>query len=360
VVGGGVAGASAAWALARGGASVVLVDGAEPGPATAAGAGIVQPWSSSAEGPFAALYAAGADHYPGVVAGLAEDGVADVGYEVCGSLVVDADPARLDAVEARVRSRVTGSPVAGTVSRLEPAEARGLFPPLAPDLAALHVSGGARVDGRRLQAGLVAAARQHGVEVRQAPARAEAGPRPAVAVGDERLEADAVVVAAGAWTDRVLAPLGAAVGIEPQRGQLVHLGVPEDTARWPSVLPAGPSYLVPFADGRGVGGATRETGSGFDARLTADGVRQVLADALAVAPGLAAATVLETRVGLRPLARGGLPVLGELPGRPGWFVATGFGAGGLTMGPLAGSLLAQQLLTGRADRDLAPFAPPSS
>jgi D-amino-acid dehydrogenase len=217
------------------------------------------------------------------------------------------------------------------------------------------------VDGRRLRAGLLAAARRHGAQLRQAPARAVPGPRPAVLAGDERLDADAVVVAAGAWTDRVLAPLDRSVGIEPQRGQLVHLGVPgEDTVAWPSVLPAGPSYLVPFGDGRVVAGATRETGSGFDVRVTAEGLHRVLADALAVAPGLAAATVLETRVGLRPLARGGLPVLGALPGRPGWFLATGFGAGGLTMGPVAGHLLAQLVLTGRADLDLAPFAPPSS
>jgi D-amino-acid dehydrogenase len=107
-----------------------------------------------------------------------------------------------------------------------------------------------------------------------------------------------------------------------------------------------------------VAGATRETGSGFDARITADGLRSVLADALSVAPGLASASVLETRVGLRPLPRSGRPVLGPLPHEPGWFVVSGLGAGGLTMAPLAGHLMAQLVLTGAADHDLAPFSSP--
>src|SRR3954454_7283961 len=59
VVGSGVAGAATAFALARSGAAVTVLESGETGTATAAGAGIVQPWTSSAEGPFYELYAAG-------------------------------------------------------------------------------------------------------------------------------------------------------------------------------------------------------------------------------------------------------------------------------------------------------------
>ncbi|HST65429.1 MAG TPA: FAD-dependent oxidoreductase, partial [Mycobacteriales bacterium] len=78
VVGRGVAGAATAFALAAGGAEVVVVDTVRSGQATAAGAGIVQPWSSAAEGPFYDLYAAGAAYYPTLLARLAEAGVSDV------------------------------------------------------------------------------------------------------------------------------------------------------------------------------------------------------------------------------------------------------------------------------------------
>jgi D-amino-acid dehydrogenase len=47
VVGAGVAGAATAYWLARGGADVIVADSGDPGGATAAGAGIVQPWSSA-------------------------------------------------------------------------------------------------------------------------------------------------------------------------------------------------------------------------------------------------------------------------------------------------------------------------
>ena len=102
-------------------------------------------------------------------------------------------------------------------------------------------------------------------------------------------------------------------------------------------------------------GATREAGLGFDYRVTAAGQREVLDHALTVAPGLADATLAETRVGFRPGTPDGLPLLGLL--RPGLAVATGFGAGGLTNGPFAGKLIAALVLDGDPGFDLTPFAP---
>ena len=51
MVGAGIVGATAAWQLARRGVRVDLVESAETGPATSAGAGIVQPWRPAATGP---------------------------------------------------------------------------------------------------------------------------------------------------------------------------------------------------------------------------------------------------------------------------------------------------------------------
>jgi len=106
------------------------------------------------------------------------------------------------------------------------------------------------------------------------------------------------------------------------------------------VHPVSSHYMVAFDDSRVAVGATRETGSGFDPRVTAEGQRQVLENALSVAPGLADATLIETRVGLRPLPDGELPTVGALGGVDGVYVNAGFGAAGLTMGPLVGDRLA--------------------
>jgi glycine/D-amino acid oxidase-like deaminating enzyme len=361
VIGSGVAGASTAFALAAGGAEVVVVDGVLPGQATAAGAGIIQPWSSSADGPTYALYAAGAAYYPKLVERLAAVGVSNVGYRVTGSLVVHADPAQLDDVEERLRRRTPGVAVAGTVERVGERDARALFPPLAPALPAVFVSGGARVDGRRLRSGLLAGARRLGAVVVDAPARlvAAAAGSWTVQTPDGEIGADVVVVASGAWVNSVLEPLGYQVAVEPQRGQIAHLLLEgRETSNWPSVLPLASHYIVSFDAGRIVVGATRETGSGFDARITAGGVLEVLSNALSVAPGLASASLIETRVGLRPLAARHGPFLGPVMGLPNLFVNTGFGPAGLTMAPVAGEALAQLILTGSCDLDLSAFTPP--
>jgi D-amino-acid dehydrogenase len=360
VVGTGAAGASTAFALATTGADVTVIDSDHAGQATAAGAGIIQPWSSSATGPYYDLYAAGAAYYPSVIERLGAAGVPDVGYRRSGSIVVDADPGQLDDVEKRLRERPANVPLAGEIERLDGAQARELFPPLAPNLQAVLVPGGARVDGRRLRAGLLEAAQRNGARTIQGEARVEMrGGNPALYVGADPVAADSIVVAAGAWTNHVIAPLGVQVPVEPQRGQITHLEVRDaETKDWPSVLPVASHYLVAFDGGRIAVGATRETGSGFDPRVTAAGQRQVLDDALRVAPGLAGATVLETRVGLRPLADA--PIIGALSEHPTVYVNTGFGAAGLTMGPLVGNLLAQLILGGQPDIDLAGFAPDES
>ncbi|HEU5199584.1 MAG TPA: FAD-dependent oxidoreductase, partial [Ktedonobacterales bacterium] len=106
-----------------------------------------------------------------------------------------------------------------------------------------------------------------------------------------------------------------------------------------------------------VAGATREDGPGFDVRLTVAGVHEVLSEALRVAPGLAGATIQETRIGLRPASPDGLPLLGHVPGLERVFLATGHGPSGLQLGPYSGALVADLLLGQPAHVDLTPFAP---
>jgi len=361
VVGGGIAGASTAFALARRGVGVTVVADDRAGTATAASAGIVAPWTSAVGGAFYELYAAGAAFYPRVLALLAEAGITRTDYRRTGALLVSTDSTKLREVEQRVEARVrSAGPVAGDVRRLAGDEVRALFPPLAPELEGVFVSGGARVDGRTLCAALLAGAMRHGAEVVTGVARLvpRAADAPVVEVGGRRWEADDVVVAPGAWVNETLGPLGVRLAVAPQRGQITLLrldGV--DTSGWPSVHPLSHHYLVAFDDSRVAVGATRETGSGFDPRVTAGGQRQVLDDALRIAPGLADATIIETRVGLRPLADLEHPIIGRLPGSGGVHVVTGFGAAGLTLGPLVGDAVARTILDGSPPAEISPFTP---
>lgn len=356
VVGAGIAGACVAFGLAQRGEVVTVVDDAREGRATAAGAGIIQPWGSAATGTYYDLYARGAAYYPTFVEQLGELGITDLAYRRSGSLVVSDTPDDIDVVAARMRSRHAVAPEMGVAERLDGAGLRALFPPLRDGLHGLLVPGGGRVDGRRLVAGVLAAVEQLGGTVVHGTVRLhrqDGRVAVAVAVDGRRLAGERLVVAGGAWSTALLAPLGRTVDVEPQRGQITHLrldGV--DTSGWPTVVPVGDHYLVAFDRGRIVAGATRETGSGFDVRVTAEGQRQVLDQALALAPGLATATVLETRVGLRPLAAGGTPSVGAVPDLDDMFVATGYGAAGLTMAPALGDALAQLIVTGAAPFEL--------
>ena len=364
VVGAGIAGATVAFGLVRRGVAVEVVDAERIGRATPAGAGIIQPWSSAATGAYYELYARGAAYYPTTVEQLAEHGVTNLGYRRSGALVVADDPAAVDAVEARLRTRRPAAPAMDEVERLGDAELQARFPPLRPDLHGLWIGGGARVDGRMLVEGVLFTVERLGGTVHPGVVAIGpgAGDRVRVEVDGEALGGDVVVVAGGAWTRPLLAPIGASVDVEPQRGQIAHLHLAgADTAGWPTVGAVGDHYLVAFDGGRIVAGATRETGSGFESTVTAEGVHRVLDDALHIAPGLAAATLVEVRVGLRPLAAGTVPTVGALPGYRDAFVATGYGAAGLTMAPVLGDALAELIVTGTAPFPLpAGIRPPPS
>jgi D-amino-acid dehydrogenase len=360
VIGAGVLGASTAYHLARDGAAVTIVDQAHDGRATAAGAGIISPWASSTslDPDWYRLANAGACYYPALVRDIAAS-AEDLSYRRVGSLLVSTDSAELDVIEQRAGARAAATPEVGEVRRLPPQQARALFPPLREDLAAVLVTGGARVDGRSLAAALLNAAQRHGAVLHRGAATlvASGGRVRGVAVTDATLEADVVVVAAGAWAPALLASLGIALPVAPQRGQITHLRLPGvDTRTWPVVDPPSSHYLVTFDDSRIVVGATRETGSGFDYRVTAAGQAEVLREALSVAPGLAAATLIETRIGFRPLARDNRPILGAAPGIAGLLIGNGLGASGLTLGPYAGRLLAKLALGRTPEIDLRPYA----
>lgn len=362
VIGAGIVGASVAYHLLRQGVEVVLVDRGDQGQATAAGAGIVCPWlsSRSQDEDWYRMANAGARYYASLVSELASDGERDVGYERIGAMAVSRDDETLHQIEKQVKKWRKETPDVGEIARLSPSEAKKLFPPLDQDLGAVHITGAARVDGRKLRDALKRVAQKRGVELRIGEAKLATahGEITGVRVFDEFIPADAVVVTAGAWAASLLKPLGLDLAVEPQRGQIVHLKLPgTDTAKWPVVLPQSSHYMLAFADSRVVVGATRESGSGFDYRMTAGGLQEVLNEALSVAPGLAEGTVHEMRVGFRPVTCDHLPLLGTVSEVSGLVIATGLGPSGLTMGPYVGRLAADLVTGKRPEVALAPYGP---
>jgi D-amino-acid dehydrogenase len=201
------------------------------------------------------------------------------------------------------------------------------------------------VDGRLLCAAVRAAAVDAGVAVRDEH------------VDDVRaLDVERIVIAGGAWTARIAHQLGVALPVAPLRGQIVHLGIEHDTSRWPIVQPVFGYYMVPWADARVAVGATVED-AGFRVEVTAGGVHEVLRETLRVMPGLAAATLSDVRVGLRPASGDDMPIIGALADDDRVFVCTGHGANGLLLGPVSGALVADLVAGKTPATDVTRFSP---
>lgn len=348
VIGGGVIGLSVAWRLARRDAPVTLVERQRPGAAAStAAAGMLSPLKEAGEpGPFLDLGLRSLERYPQFVRDLEAAAGIQVGYRREGRLDVAFDE---DAVAA-LRHQREVQEAAGFDSRLlEPAELRRLQPGLADDVRlGLATAHDHQVDSERLVRALWLAAEREGADVRAAVGAAgvvvdDGGRVRGVRLDSgDQLDADAVVVAAGAWSAALDLPRP--VPVRPVRGQIVALRMVPPALR---MVTWGPGcYLVPRADGRLLVGATMEE-AGFVVAATAGATRRLLECAVRVAPALADAEIEGFQVGLRPAAADGLPIIGSDPDTPGLFFATGHFRNGILLAPETAELVAAEVLDGR-------------
>lgn len=356
IIGSGIVGVSTAYHLA-GKAEVTVIDRKEPGRATDAAAGIVCPWIAQRRNKaWYALAKGGARYYPEVVADLEQEGETDTGYKRVGTLALHEEN-KLEQMLERTKIRREEAPEIGELTKLSVAKAKELFPPLSDEYDALLVEGGARVDGERFRAALERVAQKRGVNFISGSAKlTEAAGDVQVECDDTRIEADEIILAAGAWLPELLRPLGYTVRVDGEKAQLVHVQLPDtDASDWPVVMPPRRRYLLGFEDGKVVIGSTHEKGKAFDVRPTAIGVHEVLSKGLESAPGLSEAELIDTKVGYRPVTPNSIPILGRVPGMTKLLVANGLGSSGLTVGPFIGKVLADLVMTGDCELDLSLY-----
>jgi glycine oxidase len=343
IVGGGVIGLSTAWFLAGEGARVQLVEQGEIGKqASWAGAGIIPPGQPEhARTPIELLRAHSSAMYPGLSAELCELAGIDNGFIVCGGIEVpDPDEPHLSLPTEEWRGEgiafETLDPTA--LVRLEPDLSgdvnRGVF---LPTMAQVR-------NPRHLQA-LRAGCTLRGVSFETGwPVRrlVSDGGRVIAVEGERgRLFASQFLLAAGAWTEGLLAKTGFQPGIRPIRGQIALFNSGQPGAR--PILLQGKRYLVPRTDGRVLAGSTEED-VGFDARPTDRGIAGLVAFARQLMTSLREVEVEHTWAGLRPGSPDGLPYLGRIPGWENLHVAAGHFRAGLQLSPATGLVMAQHLL----------------
>jgi glycine oxidase len=363
VVGAGVIGLGVAWRLAQNGRRVVVLEkGAAGRGASWAAGGMLAP---AAEIGFEELdlYRLGREslrRWPDFAKALNEASGQNVGYRTEGTLVVADDRDSARALRRLYRFQEEhGAPV----QWLSADEAQEIEPLLSPRLpAAVFAPEDHQVDNRAVVSALLASARAAGVEIREGVEVKAVVPdagRPAViSKGGERVEGKTVVLAAGAWSAEIggLAP---GPPVRPVTGEAIGLRM-APPVELTAVVRTPHAYLVPKPDGRLVLGATSEE-RGFDQRVTAGGLWELLDKGRLAIPALDEWTVEETWAGLRPAARDHAPILGFDPRSPGVCLATGHYRHGLLLLPVTADEVAREIearWSGGAGSDvLPPFSP---
>ena len=345
VVGGGIVGLACAWHAARRGMSVIVLERDRLGAgASDVAAGMLAPVTEAdfGESELLELNLAAAERWPKFAAELTEASGIDTGFRETGALVVAAD--RDDAEELHRLAELHAA--LGLPSRwIGPRETRALEPGLSPRVrGAIHAPRDHQADPQATVRALAAACRADGVELREHVEVAElvrsGGSVTGVATATAEVGADAVVVAAGAWSAG-LAP--DAPPVRPVKGQIAALRAPEPSLAPRHVIRTPRCYLLARDDGRVVLGATVEE-RGFDAGTTADGVFRLLEAAREVLPDIGELEWTGVRAGLRPGTPDNLPVVG--PGEAEGLVwATGHYRNGVLLAPLTGETVAD-ILTG--------------
>jgi glycine oxidase len=345
VIGGGIIGLTSAYTLAKAGMTVEVIDRGEFGrEASWAGAGIVPPGlhPHRTTSPFDYLRSYSACLFKSFSQELKSVTGIDNQFHQCGGVEFlgpdDLDVEDLWVHEELPYEHLTEERLREVVPGVEPVP--GMVP-------FLHFLTGQLRNPRHLAA-LIEACRKRGVQLVPQTAflvwERTQGKLVAVTADHVRRPAGRYLVAAGAWADSVLGPLGYRSKVHPVRGQIVLFRPQTQVLR--KIIQVGERYLVPRLDGRVLAGSTEEPGAGYDRSTTPQGVQGLIDFAHELVPALRDAEVERTWAGLRPGSPDGLPFIGPVPRQSDVFAAVGHFRAGIQLS-IGTAELVCDLITGR-------------
>lgn len=389
VIGGGIAGASAAYFLAGHGRRVTLLERGEI--------------ASEASGVNAGgIGAYGWGHAPNLESHLTMGSLRifralqlDMGYDIefraSGALQAIQTPGQYEHSRDNVLSLKSRG---YTVELLSTADARAIEPELNPELlGAVHFPRRAQADPVKATRAFADAARREGAEAltgREVTAiTLLPGGGYRVDCPGESHTARRLVLAAGAWCGPLGQMLGLRIPVIPVRGQMWATGPltprvfhsisgAESPSHW-SATPGNDSETPPelthlrgrrvtrhlygrqTRDGEVIFGGDRVM-AGDDKSVDAAGVEVNFGHAREVLPFLGGLSISRTWAGLMPFSLDGRPIIGQLPGMENLYVVSGLASSGFGRGPMAGKLIADYIHTGHrpsvlSESDPARFSP---
>ena len=381
VVGGGIAGTSAAYHLTALGRRVTLLERGEiASGASGVNAGQIDSigWGDKPDLQ-AHLTAGSLDIFKSVQIDRGED----IEFRQSGALQAIHTEAEGDFERERVRAlRERGHRVELLTNReacsLEPGWSSRL-------LGAMYSPERSQADPRKATRAFATLAERSGARVLTGREVIALTPRPGggwlarTSGGD--VAAGSLVLAAGAWCGPVGALLGLDIPIVPVRGQMwatapvapsvfQTMSSAESALAWHRDAGAEPPFLTlrkgarltrhlygrQRRDGEIIFGGDREL-AGWSATPDPAGIEVNRAHAIEVLPFLAALPIARTWAGLMPFPLDGKPLIGRIPRRPDLWIVGGLASSGFGRGPMAGKLLAEYLHSGRPAAVLAEADP---
>ncbi len=384
VIGGGIAGASAAWHLVGHGRSVALLERGEiASEASGVNAGGIGALGWGNEPDLESYLTMGSLR---IFKSLQLDHGYDIEFRQSGGLQViqtrhQYEYARDRAINLKSRGY--------TADLLSPDEARAIEPGLNPEvLGAMYFPLRGQADPVKATRAFADAARQIGAgiltETEVTGISVNAAGVYRVACSGQALEAKNLVLAAGAWSAPLGEMLGLRIPVIPVRGQMwatepmpprvFHsLSGVESYSHW-SASPGGDAANPPelthlgdhrvtrhlygrqTRDGEIIFGGDRET-VGYDRSVDMGGVENNFAHTAEVLPFLNELSISRTWSGLMPFSLDGKPIIGRIPQLENLYIATGLASSGFGRGPMAGKLVADYIHSGHRPAVLAESDP---
>lgn len=308
-VGGGVIGLMTAYELANAGLKVAVIDRGPVGrEASWAGAGIISPANMSvAQTPYDRLRAYSYDRFPSLAAAIREMAGIDIGYRQTGAIELDSS--------GDIHHGLT---IPEFCQVRNPWLLRGL-------VEVCRILGVHFIENVGVTAIDVANGKVNQLQL----------------VTGQRIAAQHVVVAAGAWSAALFEPLGRTLPIKPIRGQIVALQSDGKIVR--HIILDGKRYLVPRDDGLVLVGSTEED-VGFQKQTTDDAIAELMDFAYGLFPDLRTAKVVASWAGLRPGCALGTPVIEPVPKMRNLWLAAGHFREGIQLAPGTARLLTDWIL----------------
>ena len=369
VIGGGIAGASAAYHLAMHGRRVTLLERGD----IASGASGVNAGAIDSVG-----WGQSTDLQTHLTAGSQElfDHVqnelrADIEFRRSGALQAIHTPDQY----AYARDRVAALRSRGhAVELLTIREARSLEPEMSPALlGAMYSPLRSQADPVKATRAFATLAERHGARVLTQHEVTSCTARPtgySVSTSRGEVVTSHLVIAAGAWCGPVGEMLGLEIPIVPVRGQMWatapvapcvfhtisaaesamawardHGGAPPDLTIRDGARVTRHLYGRQRRNGEVIFGGDRELVK-FDMTPDPAGIEVNRGHAIQVLPGLAELPIARTWAGLMPFPLDGKPLIGRIPGRDNLWIVSGLASSGFGRGPMAGKLLADSLHAG--------------